>query len=85
MVDLVEMRGGEEQWLAWAAGGVFLALEPAVDEGLGGAGALHVGDDLGAGEGLRWWSLRRAGRMVGKAGATVNTEILRFALDDGGK
>ena len=32
--------------------GVFLALEPAVDEGLGSAGALHVGDDLGAGEGL---------------------------------
>jgi hypothetical protein len=38
--------------LGVAEGGEFLALEPAVDERLGGAGALHVGDDLDAGEEL---------------------------------
>jgi hypothetical protein len=46
----LEVLGAVEE--AFAPCRLFLALEPAVDEGLGGAAALHVGDDLGAGEGL---------------------------------
>ena len=45
-------EGGEGCFSFAEALGVLLALEPAVDAGLGCAGLLHVGDDLGAGVGV---------------------------------
>jgi hypothetical protein len=61
-----EDAGDEAGFTLTKALGMFVALEPSVDAGLGRAGLLHVGDDLGACVGF----------------GTVGNEFVEIAVED---